>query len=272
MKRIFLLCLAAGLALSACSKGYDIYLCIGQSNMAGRGDMLPEDTLALPGVWILDYDDVPVPAKAPLNRYSTIRKIIDIQGINPAWSFASTMRAATRRDILLVVNAKGGTPLDLWVKGAPGDTLHAANDRFPDRKVTPPFYDEAVRRTKAAMRYGTLKGILWHQGEGDSHLQERRDSYLDKLEKMVRDLREDLGADVPFVAGEVARDGLGKEINPVLDSIPLRIPRSACVSAEGLATRPDNVHFDRASQIRLGERYAEAMQALLKTRQRCARN
>ena len=36
--------LAALVSCTSRTKPYDIYLCIGQSNMAGRGDMLPGDT------------------------------------------------------------------------------------------------------------------------------------------------------------------------------------------------------------------------------------
>ena len=54
---------------------YDVYLLIGQSNMAGRGTLLPTDTLQpLEGVWLLNAEGQPEPAVAPLNKYSTIRK------------------------------------------------------------------------------------------------------------------------------------------------------------------------------------------------------
>ena len=253
MRKRLLLAAILGVFCS-CSQGYDIYLCIGQSNMAGRGEMTPEDTLALPGVYLLDFEGEPVPARAPLNRYSTIRKRLDLQGINPAWSFAKEMRSSGRRDILLVVNAKGGTSIDQWTKDASSDG--------------PQFYGEAVRRTKQAMAFGHLKGILWHQGEGDSHTPEQRNAYLEKLSAMVADLRSDLGVDVPFIAGEVGVDGKGREINPVLDSIPLCIPCAAIVSAEGLSLKDDNVHFDREAQIELGKRYAAAMLSIVQPSRR----
>lgn len=248
MKRLFSLCLI--LIACSCSRGYDIYLCIGQSNMAGRGPLIQEDSVALTGIYLLDYDGEPTPAIAPLNRYSSIRKKLSMQGMNPAWSFARHLYSVTGRRILLVVNAKGGTSICLWTKDAPLDSL------------SKPFYQEAIRRTKEAMKFGQIKGILWHQGEADSHTPEDRNQYLKRLQSMVQDLREDLGRDIPFVAGEVASNGKCNAINPVLDSIPLVIPHSAIVSAEGLSTLPDNVHFDRESQIAFGIRYAEAMLSL----------
>jgi hypothetical protein len=228
--------------------------------MAGRGDMLPGDDKPLEGVFLLNDQGVPVPAAAPLNIYSTIRKRASMQGINPAWSFSQKMFAKKGRPVLLVVNAKGGTSIDLWVKTAPCDTfrISQSDERELHGKPMPQFYAEAVRRTRQAMQYGKLKGILWHQGEDDSYEAEKRDSYLQKLAGMVADLRADLDAPkVPFVAGEVCVDGLGNKINPILRQIRSYVPYSYCVSAEGLGMREDDIHFTRDAQIELGERYAD---------------
>ncbi len=204
--------------------------------MAGRGEMLPGDRQPLEGVFILGQDDVPVPACAPLNQYSTIRKKKSIQGLNPAWSFARKMYRETGRPLLLVVNAKGGTSIDLWTKTAPCDTFRTRRGDEPELNgtVTPQFYSEAVRRTREAMQYGRLKGILWHQGESDSGSQESRDAYMGKLSGLVSDIRKDLGRKVPFVAGEVYEKGVSRAINPVLDGISGYIPKSCCVSSAGL--------------------------------------
>lgn len=255
---------AALVSLLACSPKatlYDVYLCIGQSNMAGRGELIPGDEEPLEGVYLLNDEGVPVPARAPLNIYSTIRKEESMQRMNPAWSFSQKMHAETGRPILLVVNAKGGTSIDLWVKTAPCDTFRISQQDEPewDGKPTPQFYAEAVRRTKQALQYGELKGILWHQGENDSYTARDRDSYMEKLSGMVSDLRADLNApDVPFVAAEVCVDGLGNKINPILRQIRSFVPYSFCVSADGLGMRDDNIHFTREAQIELGKRYADA--------------
>ncbi len=46
--------LAALVSCTSRTKPYDIYLCIGQSNMAGRGDMLPGDDKPLEGVFLAE--------------------------------------------------------------------------------------------------------------------------------------------------------------------------------------------------------------------------
>ena len=90
---------------------YDVYLCIGQSNMSGRGAMIEGDELPMDNVWILNDSDSIVAAAAPLNLYSTVRKKASLQAINPSFAFSKTMVEHNGRPILLVVNARSGSPL-----------------------------------------------------------------------------------------------------------------------------------------------------------------
>ena len=54
---------------------YDVFLLIGQSNMAGRGHMIDGDEEIIDeNVFILDEKGEVVPARNPLNIYSSIRK------------------------------------------------------------------------------------------------------------------------------------------------------------------------------------------------------
>lgn len=239
------------LASNNADKGYDVYLLIGQSNMAGRGKMLPEDTLkAIEGVYLLGPEDKPIPAKNPLNLYSTIRKDVKMQQICPGTAFSRDMYSHNGRPVLIVMNARGGTTLNEWVEGT-----H--------------YYSEAVRRCKEAMKYGTLKGILWHQGCGDSS-ESNTNSYLDRLAPMVKALRRDLGVgnEVPFIAGELAYWRPSSErFNQMIHGIGKRIPNSDWVSAKdcgplkpaSLKTSHPDPHFSREGQLLLGSRYAEKM-------------
>ena len=104
----------------------------------------------VPRTYLLNGEDEWELAKNPLNRYSTIRKELGMQKLNPGYTFSKTMLATAKGiSIGLVVNAKGGTSIKAWSAGSK-------------------FYMEALRRTKIARRTGVLKGILWHQGESDS--------------------------------------------------------------------------------------------------------
>jgi len=270
MSKRFLLLIMSLLVLAACNREprYDVYLFIGQSNMAGRGNILPQDTVVIPHAFILDGSDQIIPAKAPLNLYSTIRKRVGMQKINPSYSFAKAIAGTSRNDMLMVVNARGGSALDEWLKGAPTGTfsLRGTDDPELDGQPMPSFYDEAVRRAKIAMEHGQLKAILWHQGCSDSGPQ-TVSTYLDRLEVFVSDLRKDLGVgeEVPFIAGEIPYFFSGSKLfNPMIRNIEEHIPNSAWVSAEGCTGNADSLHFSREGQILLGQRYAEKYLSLSK--------
>jgi hypothetical protein len=140
--------------------------------------------------------------------------------------------------------------MDQWAKGESGEG----------------YYEEAVRRTKQAQQYGQLKAILWHQGCGDSR---NTDTYMGKLSAFVSNLRTDLDAqEVPFIAGELGQwRPIVAAFNEMIHTIADHIPYSDWVSSDGCQPivtsrsngQPDlkDPHFDRMSQILIGERYAE---------------
>lgn len=245
-----LIALISALLLSALTlkaQEYDVYLCMGQSNMAGRDSLSLNDNVTPEGVYLLDDKGDIVPFTAPANQYSSIRKRLDIQGISPALSFGKKIHETTSRPILLVVQARGGTSIDSWLPCA-------------EAKEQPQFFSEAVRRTKQALAYGKLKGIIWHQGESDSD-PDKAENYMRKLESMVSRLRMELNAEnTPFIAGEIQQNHRNASIfNPVIQTISEHIPNSTYVSSKGCPVLSDNLHFTRDGQITLGERYAAAM-------------
>lgn len=250
MKRVFLF-LSLALVLASCAgkkDNYQVFLLIGQSNMAGRGTLLEEDYSAeIEGVYLLDSLDTPVPATHPFNQYSTIRKNISMQQMGPGYAFSTAVREATGKPVLLVVNARGGSGLDSWMPGSE-------------------YMNEAVRRTRQACRYGELKAIIWHQGctDADKGL---TSTYLSRLSVMVDALRDSLSTDVPFIAGEVARwNSYATDLNAQINAVPDVIPNSAVVSSEGAGMLRDekDPHFNREGQILLGKRYAEKYLEFLK--------
>jgi len=224
----------------------DLFLCIGQSNMAGRGVMDKEkgDLEPIPNVYLFTEDGKWEPARNPLNRYSNIRKEMSMQQISPAYGFALKLAAETKRPIGLVVNAKGGTRIEQWAKGSEDD-----------------FANMSLKRAKEAMKWGTFKGILWHQGEGNSG---KPDEYPEKLKRMVEFLRTELGDEkLFFAAGELGqwRED-NQKFNKMINGISTFLPNSGAVSTEGLKPLRGDVkdpHFDRESQIILGNRYADVI-------------
>lgn len=232
---------------AAISTNVEFYLLIGQSNMAGRGKYENGDGFPKNRVYILNDKDVFTPlAPYPfVNHYSTIRKAA--AQISPGYMFAKTLLAAhPEKNVYLISNARGGTALAEWKKGT-----H--------------YFNEAVRRSREAMKQGQLKGILWHQGETDYRAimkhrgeeQKYMEDYFTSLRQFISDLRAELGApDIPFIAGQVNRDYA--LLNERLLKLPSESPRTYVVSSEGLTT-VDGLHFDRNSVMELGRRYAVAL-------------
>tara|TARA_B110000483_G_C18059863_1_gene489869 strand:- start:323 stop:949 length:627 start_codon:yes stop_codon:yes gene_type:complete len=208
--------------------------------MAGRAKYTEKDAGPIDRCYLLNGTDQWEAAKNPLNRYSTIRKGINMQKLNPGYSFAKTMLKKQQQvSIGLIVNAKGGTKIEQWGKGTS-------------------FYKDAIQRTKAAQKSGTLKGILWHQGESN---EKNPEGYLLKLQALVKNLRTDLDSpNLPFVAGQVIKV---PAINNQIAQLPSKLPATGFVSSEGLKGQ-DRWHFDTKSMMELGKRYAEAMLKILK--------
>lgn len=239
---------------------FDVYLLIGQSNMAGRGYLFPHDKDALNGVFILNDRNEVVPATQPLNRFSTVRKKLSLQAMNIGGSFATDIYKATGRKVLLVVNARSGTSARLWRRGAPPIIAKEKEDDlwYPGEEI-PVLYDEAVRRTKIALMYGELKGILFHQGEQDSH-EDYYSEWLPKVASIAKSLRHDLadGKKIPFIVGETFQ-GFKRAhlINPEIQKVSTMIENSDWVSSEGCNSNRDKLHFSRQGVTLMGHRYAE---------------
>jgi hypothetical protein len=126
----------------------------------------------------------------------------------------------------------------------------------------------AVRRlAKTILQSGTLKGILWHQGESNTIDADtpadawNKERYEADFTRLVTAFREELKApDVPFIAGELGRwypKGKGvEELDVLLRSLETKLPRFGFVISEELM-KMDMWHFDTPSQRLLGHRYAD---------------
>ena len=228
---------------------FHIYLLMGQSNMAGRGALDSAAQVNDPRILALDTNNQWVVARDPLHQ-----KVGRIEpGVGPGMSFAREMAKADTNSVIgLVPCAVGGTPLKRWVKG--GD-----------------LYERAVSRAKVAAQTGVICGVLWHQGEADSDKKEFAETYETRLTKMFKDLRADLGEpDLPVVVGQLG-DFLPKEKHPYADTVraaiknvSAKLPRAGLADSAGLTDKGDRLHFNTASQIEFGARYARAMLELQK--------
>jgi hypothetical protein len=227
---------------------FELYLLIGQSNMAGRGIITPE--YAQEGnanLLMLDKIGAWVQARHPLHFDKPA-----IAGVGPGLAFGLDMLAITPgRKIGLVPCAVGGTSIDKWVAGA----FDSATNTHP--------YDDMLVRLQQASKTGVFKGVLWLQGEADADTAKAA-VYLKKLQALIIDLREKTrNKRLPFVAGEIGQfREKHRLINDELKRLPRVVPFTAVASSEGLKDKGDNLHFDAASAETFGKRFAVEMKKL----------
>ena len=245
-----LLTIIYAVAQSKPNPRFELYILIGQSNMAGRGPLT--DELKAQGndsLFSLNKEKEWVPARHPLHFDKPA-----ITGAGPGVAFGIAMaKAKPGVRIGLIPCAVGGTPIEHWVPGA----YDSATNTHP--------YDDAVVRILFAMKTGVIKGVIWHQGEANSQPVAAQ-KYLGQLSALITRIRALVGnPQLPFVAGELGRFlKTSENINQQLVLLPAQIPYTAVASSEGLTDKGDQLHFDSPSATELGKRYAAKMIALQK--------
>jgi Carbohydrate esterase, sialic acid-specific acetylesterase len=232
---------------SSSSRTFHVFLLLGQSNMAGYPKAQAADKVEDPRVRVLGYDDcaatgrrkdVWATAAPPLHECWN-------GAIGPGDHFAKTLLASLPETdtIGLVPCAVSGERIETFLK------------------VGGSKYGSIVSRAKLAQQAGgVIEGILFHQGESNCS----DPQWPNKVKTLVTDLRTELGlGDAPFLAGELAPNGNCASHNPLVNRLPDLIPNAHVVSAQGLAVDVADtqwrLHFDHASQVTFGKRYAQTM-------------
>ncbi len=223
------------------------FLMIGQSNMAGRGyakEVPPifDEHIKMQrnGLWQMMCEPI------NFDRPSS--------GVSLASSFAAAWRLDNEQDeIGLIPCADGGTSLDDWAVGRA-------------------LFENTVSQGRLAQRTSKIKGILWHQGESDCS-PEKTEKYQEKFSEIINALRQELNIpEVPLIIGGLG-DFLPKGIlgqyfthyslvNRELEDFARSHENSFFVTAKGLDSNPDGIHFNAHSQRLLGIRYYQAYRDL----------
>ena len=222
----------------------NIFLLMGQSNMAGRGELEEVEPIEHHDI-LMFRNGRWIQAREPLHNDKCIA------GVGPGMSFAmSLVDEYEPCRVGLIPCAVGGTPLSRWVKDAD-------------------LYERAVRWAKKARHDGQIKGILWHQGENDGEGQGTAGTYYDRFVAMVKALREDLGDErLPVLIGELGEFWVAKGepfemVNDALRRAAGDLAVCGLVSSVGLKDKADQAHFDSASQRQFGLRYARQYKKLV---------
>jgi len=249
---------------------FQIYLCIGQSNMEGAARAELQDSTVNPRFQVMEAVNCDnlnrkignwYPAVPPLCRCKT--------KLGPTDYFGRTMvdNLPEQIKVGVIVVAIGGCKIELFDK-----------DNFATYAETAPGwmkgmikeydgnpYGRLVEMAKLAQKTGIIKGILLHQGESNSN-----DTLWSRKVKGVYDnLMKDLNLkpeNVPLLAGETVnadQNGICAGMNAIIATLPKTLPNSYVISSAGCADGPDNLHFSAAGYRELGKRYAEKMLSIL---------
>ena len=249
---------------------FQIYLCIGQSNMEGAARAELQDSTVNPRFQVMEAVNCEnigrkmgkwYPAVPPLCRCKT--------NLGPTDYFGRTMvvHLPEKVKVGVIVVAIGGCKIELFDK-----------DNYPSYVETAPGwmkgmikeydgnpYGRLVEMAKLAQKDGVIKGILLHQGESNPN-----DTLWTRKVKGVYDnLMKDLNLNpknVPLLAGETVnadQQGICAGMNRIIATLPQTLPNSYVISSAGCPDGPDNLHFSAAGYRELGKRYADKMLSIL---------
>jgi hypothetical protein len=144
-------------------------------------------------------------------------------------------------------------------------TTYIASALTADQGISAKYYewDVTVKRMREVAKYGTVKGIIWHQGSADSGTgAPDYTTYKTNMKTMAENFRKELNLpNLPFICGELSDDVVRPEFKNfnvnVIQAVKSYIPNSDFVYANGVVLLSDGIHFDAPSVIMLGERYAD---------------
>ena len=222
------------------------FLLIGQSNAAGRGIISEAEPLKNNNLFVLRNGKWQ-------SMFRPINPDRSFSGVSLAETFSRLYADKYNVDVGIIPCADGNTSISEWQEGGV-------------------LFDNAVNNAKLAMRSSTLTGIIWHQGEADCG-ENNYPFYEERLTIMMSRLKECLGVeDIPVIIG-----GLGdflpdcpasnnfknyNFINDALKNYAKKTPNCKYVSANGLTSNLDLLHFNTKSLQEFGKRYFEAFESL----------
>ena len=221
-----------------------VFLMAGQSNMAGRGFVEPQDTVINKRILTINKDFEIILAKEPLHFYEPHNT-----GLDCGVSFARALLQSIPDDvsILLIPTAVGGSSIQQWL----GDSTYRDVQLMSNFKA----------KVKFATLHGNIKGVLWHQGESNTNNAENISSHPERLTQLFKIFRNITHDDkLPILAGELGAYSKNNPnwqlINEAIRGVVAKDAHAALVKTQDLKQKGDNIHFNSAAQRTMGERFA----------------
>jgi len=224
-----------------------VFIMGGQSNMAGRAFVEPQDTISHPRIISVNKENRLIYAKEPLHYYQP-----KLTGLDCGMSFAQELIPQLDENtvILLLPCAVGGSSTSYWLNDSIFNGVHLKSN--------------FIEKVELAKKYGSLKGILWHQGESDA-FEGKIPSYENNLKELFTFFREYAENDsLPIMMGELGTYPI-KEImknnwsliNEIIHQVADTDKNCSLILTSDLKPKADFIHFDSKSQRILGKRYAD---------------
>ena len=218
--------------------GMQSVLLLGQSNMAGRGDISTVDPISDDRIFMM-RDFVWVKMEEPIHNDKSSA------GVGLAASFAKAFVDTYGCDVGLIPGAFGGTSLADWCVGGE-------------------YYERALAMAKAAQSSSEICVILWHQGESDM----KNENYAAELQVILDAFIADLGLDpekIVIITGELGefRTSSRDKVHNGLKELSTVYKNYGIASADGLTAQDVTTHFDAASLRVFGYRYFEIFHKLM---------
>jgi hypothetical protein len=221
-----------------------VFIMAGQSNMAGRGIVEPEDTVSDQRIFSINKDGQIIIAKEPLHFYEPERT-----GLDCGLSFAKTLikKIPDSVSLLIIPTAIGGSSIRQWL----GDSV------FRNVKL----FSNFLSKVEIAKQNGVIKGILWHQGESDAN-EKNIPLHKERLHLLFSKFRTAIGnKELPVLLGELGSFSENPVnfnlINKTIHDYVAEDKNSAVISTKDLKDKGDHLHFDSKGQRTMGERFAK---------------
>ncbi|MEO9891682.1 sialate O-acetylesterase [Aurantibacter sp.] len=222
-----------------------IYVMAGQSNMAGRGIVEANDTIASNRILTINKHGKVIFAKEPLHFYEPT-----MAGLDMGMSFGREMikNIPDSVSVLLLPTAVGGSSISQWIN----------NEVHREVKLLSNFQ----KKIALGKNLGVFKGILWHQGESDTNSEEKINNYSNNLGILFSKFRKEIGnRNLPIVMGELgaySKNPIGWErINKEIGKYSETDKLVQVVSTKDLIDKGDKLHFNSEGIRLLGKRYAQ---------------
>lgn len=223
-----------------------LFIMAGQSNMAGRGFVEPQDTISNKRILTIDQSGRWIYAKEPLHFYEP-----KMAGLDCGMSFSRTLIDSLPEGITIgiIPCAVGGSSIEKWLN----------DETYRGVKLLSNFKE----KVKLIKSFGTIKGIIWHQGESNAK-PDLIPLYAGRLDSLTKTFRTIVDNDsLPIIMGQlgsyaepIEKKNRWSSINTIIENFAEKNLNTFVVNTQDLKQKGDTVHFDSESQRKMGERFA----------------